>query len=164
MAGSPWWSQQEPSLGSWYDNGIFLGYGAMLTLNVLHGESWATMFGLTAVATVGTVVVVHNVPTHGDHRTETALSMRPIPPPEPATFPVAGGACLRRRFTASPGAALQVPEQRMRLRRSGIRIREDQGRRNGYQAVQMRLQDLAGRPRRRGSVTSAGLFGGGDPR
>ena len=36
---SPWRSPWEPSLGSWYGNGIFLGYVAILTLNVWRGES-----------------------------------------------------------------------------------------------------------------------------
>jgi glycerol-3-phosphate acyltransferase PlsY len=48
--------------------GIFLGYGAMLALNTLHGENWAVMFGVTALAMV---VITHNVLTHADHRTET---------------------------------------------------------------------------------------------
>ena len=40
--------------------GIFLGYGAMLALNPMHGENWAVMFGLTALAMV---VVTHNILT-----------------------------------------------------------------------------------------------------
>ena len=49
--------------------GIFLGFGAMLALNTLHGENWAVMLGLTALAMV---VITHNVLTHADHRPETA--------------------------------------------------------------------------------------------
>ena len=47
--------------------GIFLGFGAMLALNTLHGENWAVMAGLTALAMV---VVAHNILTHADHRPE----------------------------------------------------------------------------------------------
>ena len=48
--------------------GIFLGFGAMLALNPLHGQSWAVMFGVTALAMV---VITHNILTHADHRPDT---------------------------------------------------------------------------------------------
>ena len=51
--------------------GIFLGYGAMLALNTLHGEDWSVMLGLTALALV---VITHNILTHADHRPETATA------------------------------------------------------------------------------------------
>ena len=47
--------------------GICCGFGAMLALNTLHGESWAVMFGLTALAMV---VITHNILTHADHKPE----------------------------------------------------------------------------------------------
>ena len=48
--------------------GIFLGFGAMLALNPLHGANWAMMLGLTALAMI---VITHNILTHADHRPET---------------------------------------------------------------------------------------------
>ena len=54
--------------------GIFLGYGAMLALNPMHGENWAVMFGLTALAMV---VVTHNILTHADHRPDKVAAIDP---------------------------------------------------------------------------------------
>ena len=54
--------------------GIFLGYGAMLALNPMHGENWAVMFGLTALAMV---VVTHNILTHADHRPDKVATIDP---------------------------------------------------------------------------------------
>ena len=51
--------------------GIFLGYAAMLVLNVLHGENWAVMLGVTVLAMI---VITHNILTHADHRPEAAAA------------------------------------------------------------------------------------------
>ena len=54
--------------------GIFMGFGVMLALNTLHGQSWSVMFGLTALAMV---VITHNILTHADHRPEKAAAVDP---------------------------------------------------------------------------------------